>query len=136
MRILYGVTGCGLGHTMRARALAEHLRGVGHAVMIAASGRAVGVFRQHGFDVLAIDGMAMRFARGEVSRGRSAVELLRGAPRAVARNAEVAFTRVLDWNPDAIVTDFDSFTSLVGLVTGRPVISVDHQHVLDRGDRC
>ena len=27
MQILYGVAGCGLGHTMRARTLAQHLEG-------------------------------------------------------------------------------------------------------------
>jgi uncharacterized protein (TIGR00661 family) len=132
MRILYGVTGCGLGHTMRARALAEHLVARGHTVKLAASGRAVGILARHGLDVVAIDGMTMRFAEGAVRRGRSLLDLLRGAPAAIAHNARVACTEVLEFDPHALVTDFDSFTSILGVLMDRPVVSVDHQHVLDR----
>lgn len=132
MRILYGVTGCGLGHTMRARAVAAHLCSRGHHVRIAASGRAVAILRGHGLDVVAIDGMAMRFAGGEARRAKSALTLLRQAPRAIRRNAGVAWHHVLDFDPDVLVTDFDSFVPAVGAVLRRPVISLDHQHVLDR----
>jgi len=132
MRILYGVTGCGLGHTMRARALAQHLESRGHVVTLSASGRAVGILRRHGFAVLPIDGMAMRFRKGEVSRTGSLYDLLRRAPHAIKRNAEVAWNDVLDFDPELLVTDFDSFTPVLGALLGRPVISVDHQHVLDR----
>lgn len=132
MKILYGVTGCGLGHTMRARAVSEHLLSRGHTVRIAASGRAVGILRGHGLDVVAIDGMAMRFADGEARRARSALALLRQAPRSIRRNAGVAWDHVLELDPDILVTDFDSFVPAVGAVLRRPVISLDHQHVLDR----
>ncbi len=130
MRILYGVTGCGLGHTMRARALAKHLVSRGHEVKMAASGRAVGILRDHGLDVVAIDGMAMHYESGGVRRARTVASLVRQAPRSLARNAKVALA--LDFDPDAIVTDFDSFSHAVGKLYGRPVISVDHQHVIDR----
>jgi uncharacterized protein (TIGR00661 family) len=132
MRILYGVTGCGLGHTMRARALAQHLRDQGHNVTFAASGRAVGILRGHGFDVVAIDGMTMHFERGAVQRTKTLFDLARRTPRALAHNASVALRNVLDASPDVLVTDFDSFTTTVGALLGRPVISVDHQHVMDR----
>ncbi len=130
MRILYGVTGCGLGHTMRARTLAHHLIAHGHDVKLAASGRAVGILRSHGLDVVAIDGMAMRYERGEVRRARTVADLVRMAPRAIVRNARVALD--LSFVPDVVVTDFDSFTHTVGKLLGVPIISVDHQHVFDR----
>jgi len=117
---------------MRARALAQHLVRAGHRVKLAASGRAAGILRRHGLDVVTIDGMTMRFARGEVQRGQSVLDLLRDEPRAIARNAEVALGSVLAFDPDAFVTDFDSFTSVLGVLLDRPVVSVDHQHVLDR----
>jgi uncharacterized protein (TIGR00661 family) len=132
MRILYGVTGCGLGHTMRARALAQHLVARGHDVKLAASGRAVSILREHGLDVVAIDGMRMRFEDGEAKRTRTLFALLHQAPRAFATNARVAAEDVLAFAPQAVVTDFDSFAHLVGGVLGLPVISLDHQHVLDR----
>ena len=132
MRILYGVTGCGLGHTMRARALAQNLEARGHVVKLVASGRAVDILARHGLDVLRIAGMSMRFSEGESRLGRSIFELVRGAPGAIVRNAEITWDHVLDFDPEVLVTDFDTFTSAVGGLLGRPVISVDHQHVVDR----
>ena len=130
MRILYGVTGCGLGHTMRARALARHLVERGHDVKLAASGRAVSILREHGLDVVAIDGMRMHYERGGVRRLGTIADLLRQAPRALRHNARVALA--LSFDPDVVVTDFDSFSHAVGKLLGRPVISLDHQHVFDR----
>ncbi len=117
---------------MRARALAQHLRAKGHNVTLAASGRAVAVLRGHGLDVLPIDGMTMHFARGEVRRARTIVDLLAGAPHAIARNTSVAIRAISTLDPEVFVTDFDSFTSTLGVLMDKPVVSVDHQHVLDR----
>jgi len=132
MRILYGVTGCGLGHTMRARSLAQHLVARGHAVKLAASGRAVNILRQHGLDVVAIDGMTMRFHAGEMKRGRTLIQLLRRGPRALANNAAVGVWEALTFAPEAVVTDFDSFSHAVSVALGIPAVSLDHQHVVDR----
>jgi len=117
---------------MRARALAHHLESRGHVVKLSASGRAVDILRQHGLDVVRIDGMDMRFSRGGLRRARSVYDLVRRAPRSIKRNAEVAWNDVLDFDPELLVTDFDSFTPVIGALLDRPVISVDHQHVLDR----
>ncbi len=132
MRILYGVTGCGLGHTMRTRALAQHLVARGHELQLAASGRAVNILRQHGLSVVAIDGMTMQVDAGEVKRVRTLIDLLRHAPRALANNTATAIRDVLTFAPQAVVTDFDSFAHAVSVVLGIPIISVDHQHVVDR----
>lgn len=91
MRILYGVTGCGLGHTMRARVLGEHLRSRGDDVLFAASGRAVGILRGHGFRVVPIDGM---FAR------RFDVRVLRDFLRRRFHRLEDA--RIRSGNADAV----------------------------------
>lgn len=102
MRILDGVTGEGLGHAMRARALAGRLVAGGHQVQLAASGR--------GFDVVPIRGFCLRYADGELLRARTVLTNLRRAPRALARNVDVALPRVRAFDPDAAVTDFDSFS--------------------------
>jgi uncharacterized protein (TIGR00661 family) len=115
---------------MRARTIASHLAARGHEVKIAASGRAVGILRAHGFDVAAIDGMTMRYEAGAVLRARTVASLVRQAPRAIRRNARAALA--LEFAPDAVITDFDSFTHAIGKILGVPIISVDHQHVLDR----
>ncbi|HEX9105169.1 MAG TPA: glycosyltransferase family protein, partial [Polyangia bacterium] len=71
MRILYGVTGEGLGHTMRARVLVAHLRARGHTVKIAASGRAAKILARHHDDVVPIAGLRLVQERGQLERLRT-----------------------------------------------------------------
>jgi uncharacterized protein (TIGR00661 family) len=132
VKILYGVTGEGLGHTMRARALVQHLVAAGHQVKIAASGRAAVVLRRHHADTVAIDGLRIAYERGAVHRRRTLLENMRHAPSALAHNVDVGLTDGIDFDPDVVVTDFDSFAYVIGRLLERPVISFDHQHVLDR----
>ncbi len=131
MRILYGVTGEGLGHTMRARVLLRHLVAAGHTVKVAASGRAVRVLRDHGFDVLAIDGLCLVQTDGALQRLHTVGRNLRRAPAALGRNL-VAATEAIAFAPGVVISDFDSFSYAVGRLLRRPVISIDHQHVLSR----
>lgn len=131
-RILIGVTGEGWGHTMRARTLAERLVARGHTVKVAASGRAVPVLRGHGLDVVAIHGLALSYSGGGLQRGRSLLRNLRHAPEALRGNVDVALSAIAAFMPDGVVTDFDSFAWAIGHLMGVPVVSFDHQHVLDR----
>jgi uncharacterized protein (TIGR00661 family) len=63
--------------------------------------------------------------------------------RTVARNGRAARAAVRDsvdlyrrpisaFAPDVCISDFDSFTHAFGKLFDRPVISIDHQHVIDR----
>lgn len=132
MKILYGVTGEGLGHTMRARALAEELTAQGHTVCLAASSRAAPILRGHGFETIAIDGFRLAYRRGAVERARTLASLAYSAPHAIRRNVEAALVDARAFRPDAVITDFDSFSYLVGWLHDVPIVSFDHQHVVDR----
>jgi uncharacterized protein (TIGR00661 family) len=132
MRILYGVTGDGWGHTMRATALGKHLIARGHAVMIASSGRTVPILRRSFHNVVEIDGMRTTYEAGRVRTAHTVASLMRLAPSALATNTRVAMEDVLAFDPELVITDFDSFSRTLGRLLHRPVISVDHQHVLDR----
>ena len=131
-RILYGVVGSGLGHAMRAQVIAEHLRATGHRVMIASSGRALSLLRSRGFESLAIRGADFVFSGGRVAWGSTLFRLLSTAPDALSENLRTCRSVIRRWRPDAVVTDFESVTSLAGTLMGVPVISLDHQHVIDR----
>lgn len=131
-RIWYGVAGAGLGHTMRASVIARHLEREGHVVRLASSGRAVDVLRGHGFTCERIEGLDFHFDNGRVRPWRSVAGALHGAPRKLQHNAAACLRVLRDFRPDVVLTDFESLTSVVGAVAGLPVISVDHQHVIDR----
>jgi len=132
MRILYGVTGHGMGHAMRAVVLAGHLEARGHRVKLVASGRAVDLLRTRFDDVTRIEGLSLRYVRGGVARTRSLLRTLAGAPGALAHNVDRYVHEVATFAPDLCVADFESFAHLVGRARGVPVISFDHQHVLSR----
>lgn len=132
MRILYGVTGEGMGHAMRSRVLIEHLEGNGHEVLVAASGRAATYLARRCRDVVRIEGLTLSYREGRVSIPRSVSHLLTRVPTIATRNLSLYGGRVARFDPEVCLTDFDSFAHLFGKLTGRPVISIDHQHVLDR----
>ena len=67
MRILYGVTGEGLGHAMRSRVLLDLLRADGHDVLVAASARAATYLGARGHRVVTIDGFSLQYADDSIS---------------------------------------------------------------------
>ena len=132
LRILYGVTGEGMGHAIRSRVVIAHLEAQGHRVLVAASGRAHGYLQTRCREALAIEGLALRYAHGRVAIGRSCTSLLGRSPGMVRRNLALYREQIASFDPEVCLTDFDSFAHVYGRLAGCPVISLDHQHVLDR----
>ncbi|HTL31639.1 MAG TPA: MJ1255/VC2487 family glycosyltransferase [Kofleriaceae bacterium] len=132
MRILYGVTGEGLGHAMRSRVIAEHLRERGHLVKLVASRRACTYLRGYFDDVDEIPGFTISYAKGGIGRMRTVYKNARLAKGAVRDSIDLYRYPILDFHPDLCISDLDSFAHVFGRVTGRPVISIDHHHVMDR----
>ena len=132
MRILYGVTGEGLGHAMRSRVVAGHLRASGHEVKLAASGRAFDYLGRYFDDVQQIPGFSIAYIRDQVARGRTLARIGRTARPAIRETIALYRRAISGFSPDVCLSDFDSFTHVFGKLFDRPVISLDHQHVIDR----
>ncbi len=132
MRILYGVTGEGLGHAMRSRVVAQHLFARGHEVKLVASGRARDYLARSFPDVERIPGFAMAYRDHQVSRARTLGRTLRAVRPAMRESIAMYRTAISGFQPDVCISDFDSFSHVFGRLFGRPVISLDHQHVIDR----
>jgi uncharacterized protein (TIGR00661 family) len=132
MRILYGVTGEGLGHAMRSRVIAADLAARGHEVKLVASGRACRYLGRYFDDVQEIPGFSITYARGGIGRLRTAAKIGRYARNAVRETVDLYRHSIAGFQPDVCLTDFDSFTHVFGKLFDRPVISIDHQHVIDR----
>src|SRR5690242_19362584 len=108
MRILYGVTGEGMGHAMRSRVMAEHLR-------------AHGYLARWFPDVQRIPGFAMTYQGGAVSRARTVLALGRSVRPAVRETVALYRRAISGFQPDVCVTDFDSFSHVFGKLFARPV---------------
>src|SRR3954464_14941139 len=118
MRILYGVTGEGLGHAMRSRVMAGHLRDAGHEVKLVASARAHDYLTRHFDDVQRIPGFAMAYRGGEVSRSRTLRHLKRIVRPAVRESIELYRRAISGFQPDVCISDFDSFSHVFGKLFG------------------
>lgn len=137
MHLLYGVVGDGMGHATRSRVVIGHLLARGHEVHALASSRAFGFLRDAfaahpAFRATEIAGLRMVYRDNQVKRAATAVLTLREAPAGLRRNARVWRDVVHGPRPDAVVTDFDTFSYLLGRHLRVPVVSIDNNHSIDR----
>src|ERR1700678_1656589 len=112
MRILYGVTGEGMGHATRSKVVCEYLVAQGHKVKIVVSGRAHAFLSKSFPDVVEIKGLTIRYVNNAMDRDGSLARNVLAAPGLVRENVGVYYDKVVDFKPDAVITDFDSFAYL------------------------
>lgn len=132
MRILYGVTGEGMGHATRSKVVCEHLVSQGHKVKIVVSGRAHAFLAKSFSDVVEIKGLAIRYVDNRMDRDGTLGRNVLAAPNLVASNVAAYYDSVARFAPDCVVTDFDSFAYLFAKRHGRPILSIDNQQIISR----
>ena len=138
MRILYGVVGEGMGHATRSAVVLAHLLARGHELRVVVSGKAHRFLRERFRDepaltVEEIEGLTFRYFGNRVNRAGSLFWNLKKAPKLVKKNVEV-YRKVAEdgFNPEVVVSDFESFAALYGLRHRLPVVSIDNMQVLNR----
>ena len=132
MRILYGVTGEGMGHATRSKVTCEHLVKSGHEVKIVVSGRAHAFLAKSFPDVVEIKGLSIKYVDNRMDRDGTLAKNVLAAPGLVAANVSTYFEKVAKFAPDAVITDFDSFAYLFAKRHGLPVLSIDNQQIISR----
>ena len=132
MRILYGVTGEGMGHATRSKVILEHLAPK-HEIEIVVSGRAHG-FLNRSFPKLKvheITGLTMVYEDNRVRKWKTAVKLLQTITGA-ADNVDT-MTRVWEgFRPELCIADFDSCAYLFARQYRLPVLSIDNMQIINR----
>ena len=131
MRILYGVVGEGMGHATRSKVVCEHLAR-GHDVKIVVSGRAHGFLAKSFPDVVEIKGLTIRYVDNRMDRDGTLARNLVAAPSIIGENVIAYYDKVVDYEPDLVITDFDSFAYLFAKRHGLPVVSIDNQQIISR----
>ena len=132
MKILYGVVGEGMGHATRSKVVCEHLEAQGHKVKIVVSGRAHGFLKKSFQDVVEIKGLTIRYVDNRMDRDGSLAKNLLAAPDILDANVSAYYEGVADYQPDAVISDFDSFAYLYAKRHGLPIISIDNQQIISR----
>jgi uncharacterized protein (TIGR00661 family) len=131
MRILYGVVGEGMGHATRSRVLLEELTKE-HEVHIVVSGRARDYLSKRFENVHGIWGYTLAYEGNSVSKWQTLLQNLQGAVTGWPRNIRQYFELVEKFQPDVVVSDFESFSYMFGKVHRLPVISVDNMQIINR----
>jgi uncharacterized protein (TIGR00661 family) len=131
MRILYGVTGEGMGHATRSSVILEHLTKE-HDVHIVVSGRARDYLAQRFANVHKIWGLTIQYEGNSVKKLGTLLENLKGAVKGFPENIKAYFDLVDEFRPEVVVSDFESFSYLYGANHMLPVISVDNMQIINR----
>ncbi len=134
MKLLYGVVGEGMGHATRSRVVLEHLLADGHEVEIMASSRAADFLSARFPEVHRIHGLHIVTDDNRVKKARTFLSnLLKGAV-SLPGQIEAYFKLLEDFEPQAVISDFESWTYLFGKAHGLPVFSIDNMQVIHRCD--
>ena len=122
MRILYGVTGEGMGHATRSKVVCEHLVARGHEVKIVGQ-RARPCLPRPELPRRGRDQGAQHPVRGQRDGPRRLARARTSSPRrrCSTQNAAAYFEDVVHFAPDAVISDFDSFAWFFAKRHGLPV---------------
>ena len=133
MNILYGVPGEGLGHATRSKVVIGHLLAQGHQVYVVSSSRAYTMLatafpgRVH-----EIRGFHLAYKGLAVSKLRTAVLTLRTAPNDLRINFAKYRELLCDFEPEVVISDFESFSYLFAKMHRLPIVSIDNMQIISR----
>ena len=109
LNILYGVVGEGMGHATRSAVVLSHLLKRGHRVKVVASGRAHRFLSERFADVDRIHGLHIVYEDNEVQRRETVLSNLVQLPENLSTNVAAYFELLSGFDPDVVISDFDSF---------------------------
>jgi uncharacterized protein (TIGR00661 family) len=122
-----------MGHAIRSKVVLERLVGRGDDVQIMASGRAIDFLRAHFPKVNRIAGLHMIYEDNQVRRGKTLwSNVLRTGLRGVPENVAAYFDLLGEFDPELVISDFESWTYLYGQTHRLPVISIDNMQIINR----
>ncbi len=132
MRILYGVTGEGMGHAMRSRVVLEHLISEGHEIEIVSSNRAADYLSERFGGTTKIHGLHMVLDENRIQRGKTLWSNILEGTTGVPKNIAAYFEMIERFVPEVVISDFESWSYLYGKNHRIPVISIDNMQIINR----
>lgn len=132
VKILYGVVGEGMGHAIRSSVVLSHLLAEGHEVEIVASGRAVDFLKKRFAAVNRIHGYFMVALENRVDRSATLWKNIFEGVQGIPRNIAAYFELIDDFEPEAVISDFESWSYLYGKTHRLPVYSIDNMQIINR----
>src|SRR5688572_22274443 len=133
MKILYGVPGEGMGHATRSKVIINHLLARQHDVHIVSSDRAFALLdKAFPGCVHEIKGYHLAYKNAAVSKLKTAILTLKTAPENLQKNFHRYRQLIEAFQPDLIISDFESFSYLFAKYHRLPIIRIDNMQVINR----
>jgi len=132
MKVLYGVVGEGMGHAMRSRVILEHLVSQEHDVEIMASGRAVDFLAKRFAGVNHIHGLHMIYEENRVRPVKTLWSNVLTGATGLPKNIAAYFELITSFRPQAVISDFESWTYLYAKTHRLPILSIDNMQIINR----
>jgi uncharacterized protein (TIGR00661 family) len=132
MKLLYGVVGEGMGHAMRSRVILEHLVAQEHELAIMASGRACEFLSKRFDGVNKIHGFHMITEENRVRLGKTLWSNVLSGATGVPTNIAAYFELVRAFTPEAVISDFESWTYFYAKAHRLPILSIDNMQIINR----
>lgn len=121
-----------MGHATRSRVVLSHLVEAGHEVQIMTSGRAHGFLAKHFEGVNQIHGLHFVTEDNRVRMGKTLWSNVVTGVGGVRQNVKAYFELLDGFEPEVVVSDFESWTHLYGKAHRLPVFSIDNMQVINR----
>jgi uncharacterized protein (TIGR00661 family) len=136
VRILYGVVGEGMGHAIRSRVVLDELARR-HQVEVVVSGRAHDYLKAIETERLGVNriwGLSIVYEDNQVRNFRTLLANVKGAlvEGGWPENIRAFFDLAERFQPEVVISDFESWSYLFARAQGLPVISVDNQQIVAR----
>jgi uncharacterized protein (TIGR00661 family) len=128
-KVLVGLSGDGIGHSSRCRAIIAHLKDEGHEVKIVTSGKGYEYLHDY-YSIIKILGLRIVSDSGKVDAWKTLTEAFDRLSKHGLKTFRALLTEVENFQPDIIISDFEPFVVVIGARKRIPVLSVDNQHVI------
>lgn len=129
-RIWYSICGEGVGHAVRSDAVLAMLTKK-HEVLITAAEKAYPYLKKrYGSKVHKIHGNTLVYKDNNVQYMRSVAKFIWTMPYIVIVNFRILWPLIARFNPDVIISDFESASHYFSLLYGIPCINIDNIHAL------
>jgi uncharacterized protein (TIGR00661 family) len=128
MRILYGVSGAGLGHSSRAKEIISFLEKNGHKVLVFTYGEAYPVLKNY-FHTYKIQGIPLHYSKGNLVFTKTAYHGIKSILGNLLNSNKIR-RKILEFKPEVCITDMEPLVSVVAYLFNLPLISVNNQHTL------
>lgn len=128
IRILYGVCGEGLGHTIESKVILTNLI-KRYEIMIIAPGRAFDVLSKDFPNVLKVPGLNIAYENNKVNIKKTISLSLSNFKKDLPLLKKTV-SKINKFNPDIVISDFEIISSFYSNINGLPLICINNIPVL------